>query len=301
MSHRLAVALSVVCIATAMPALPVLAVTAPDLRPRIQIDGFTQDYTADEVVFGLTAAGHPEERPDDSAWSEFNDVRQIRVTWDRRRLYLAVEATIWGNNVVLAADVLEGRGLTSMRNLNSWRRLFDFIPAFAPDLFGATWDTNTEPRLLLHLSGDMVSDNVPGPLFRAAATFFEDQAGRAMEFSIPWSTVYPGATRDTVIDPGGAADTATVLPSFTELRLAAFVTGGPDGVSGPDSAPNNLGGHSWDYAIPVTIDNFASLKVDLDGDGLADVGVSPRSRVEFHDTSTPATRTSWGRLKSRYR
>lgn len=301
MSVRTSILARLVGLALVVAPVPALSATAPDLRGRISIDGLTGDFTADEVVFGLTASGQPEERPDDSVWGPLGDVRQIRITWDRRRLYLAAEGTIWDNNLVIAADVVPDRGLASMRNLNSWRRLFDFIPAFAPDLFCATWDGNTAPRLLLHLSGDDVSDNLPGTLFQAVATFQTDQSGRAMEFSIPWSTVYPGATRDTVLDPGGVPDTATVLPAFTELRLVAFVTGGPDGVSGPDSAPNNHDGHPVDYTIPVTIDNFATLKVDLDSDGLADIGVQPRSRVQFHDPTTPTRRTSWGRLKALFR
>ncbi len=56
------------------------------------------------------------------------------------------------------------------------------------------------------------------------------------------------------------------------LATTAPDPGGPDGVSGPDSAPNNLGGHPADYLIPVTIDSFAVLPADGDLDGLADMG-----------------------------
>ena len=277
------------------------AVTAPDLSARIAVNGYTDDFAPDEVVFGLTAGGLLEEPWDDSAWGQFNDVRQIHVTWDALALYLGVDATIWGNNVILAADVLEGRGLADMTGLNSWRRLFYFIPEFAPDLFCATWNWNTAPRLLLHLYGNTVSDNLPGAQFQAVSTFEDDQPGRAMEFRIPWSTVLQGTTHDTTISVGGQDYPATVLPPGTALHLAAFVTGGPDGVSGPDSAPNNLLGHPVDYLVPVAIDNFAIVPVDPDGDGLADLGASVRPRVTFHDYATPTRHTSWGRIKARYR
>ncbi len=277
------------------------ATTEPDLRGRMVVDGYTNDFAPDEVIFGLTASGTPEEPPDDSQWGALEDLRQIRITWDSRRLYLAVEATIWGNNIVLAVDAMDGRGLTSMSAINSWRRLFDFSSDFAPDLLACTWDENTAPRLLLHQGGDLVSDNVPGTLFDAHATFFRDNPGTAMEFMIPWSTVFPGLTRDSVVTSGGPPDTLTVLPACAQLHLVGFVTGGPDGVSGPDSAPNNTGGHPTDYLIPVLIDNFAIVPIDQDCDGLADIGVEPRSRVSFHDVTTPTVRTSWGALKVRFR
>jgi hypothetical protein len=297
---RASLLLLVVTLATGLFPRAAMTATGPDLRTRISIDGSTGDFLPEEAVFGLTGSGQPEEPPDDSVWGWSNDVRQIRVTWDRRRLYLAVEATIWGNNVVLAADVVPGAGLTRMTHLNSWRRAFVFGPPFAPDLMGATWDGNAAPRLLLHVGPDVVSDNVPGPLFSAVATFYQGQPDRAMELSIPWSTVFPGATRDTVLGPA-PDDSATVIPPGAALHLAAFVTTGADGWSGPDSAPNNLTGHPSDVSITVTIDNFAIVPIDEDADGLADMNVPPRARVTFHDPSTPARATSWGKIKNLYR
>lgn len=298
MRSRLAM---LVCTCVCAWAAPAAAVTEPDLSGRMTIDGYTNDYSPDEAVFGLTAAGLPEEAPDDSRWSPQNDVRQIRISWDVRRLYVAVEGTIWGNNMILAIDSMTERGVSTMSLLNSWRRAFDFVPGFDPDLFACTWDENTAPRLLRHQSGNVVSDDLPGALFQASATFFRDLPNTSMEFAIPWSVVFPGLTRDTVMDVGAGPQDVTTIPACVDLRLAAFVTGGPDGVSGPDSAPNNLTGHPVDYLIPVTIDNWAIVTVDADCDGVADIGIEPRSRTAFHDVSTPVARPTWGGLKARYR
>ncbi len=276
------------------------AASAPDLSGRIVIDGFTGDFMPGESVFGLAANGWPMEPSDDSRWFN-NDVSQIRVTWDRQAVYLGVEGIIWGNNMVLLLDVVADRGITTMTTLNSWRRNVSFSPEFGPDLFLGTWDANLAPRLIVQLAGNQVSDNMPGPLFSAAASFDQGATGRAMEARIPWTTVFAGATRDTLLDEGGLPVPATLVPARAEVHLAAMVVAGWDGSSGPDVAPNNSTGLSSDAGALAVIDNFAIVPLDLDGDALPDMGVEPIARVSFHDVSTPARSGSWGRLKALYR
>jgi hypothetical protein len=290
--------LVVVLLAIASPAL---ATTAPDVRSRIAIDGSTADFDADEAVFGVTALGNPEESDSDSQWGFTNDISQVRITWDHRSLYLAGEGMIWDNNMILFLDLFDGRGLADLFSLNSWRRNVAFPSDFAPDVFSGTWDGNTAPRLLIHLSGSQVSDNLPGALFAASATFFHDEAGRAMELRIPWTTLFSAIPEALVRDTVIAGDTLSVLPVGLTLRVAGMVSAGADGSGGPDSAPNNTGGHSPDYLALVFLDNFASLVVDEDGDGFADDGASPRARVQFRHQATPAEAASWGSVKARYR
>lgn len=276
--------------------------TGRDLSARIRVDGYSSDFVPEEEdVFGVTVSGVPEEARDDSKWQN-NEVYQLHLTWDAQYLYAAVDGKIWGNNMVLLIDGLPNRGLASMISLNSWRRNVNFdtfgrFPGdeFMPDVFGATWDTNTEPRMITHQSGNQVIDTQVGGEFRAAATFDQGNDGRAMEFAIPWRNVFAGlgggGTRDTVVTVAGITDTLRRMPlGVRSIKVAAFVTAGWDGSGGPDSAPDNLRGHTDDGNALILIDNYATVlldEVDDTGmgfgqpDGIPDWDVEPSSRITF--------------------
>ncbi len=294
--------LLVVVALTLWAAFPAHATTARDLSSRMRIDGFTSEFADDEKVFGFNpAASAAEEASDDSRWGVNNDISQIRISWDARYLYLAGEAKIWDNNLILLIDSVPGRGLTTMTTLNSWKRNFDFDTTgtaqgegFAPDLFAATWDGNAAPRLIVQQAGNQVDDEQVGPFFNAAATFLQGNSDRAMEVRIPWRSVFLGqvglGTRDTFMTVAGVADTFRLFPRGTKLKLCAAVTAGSDGTGGPDSAPDNLRGHTDNSSDLVFIDNYAIIDLDRNDDtglgrggpdGVADWGVSPESRVSF--------------------
>lgn len=289
-------------LALALPVAAAHARTARDLNARMRIDGYVTDFVpGDEEVFGLDLRGVPQEARDDSKWQN-NEVYQIHVTWDAQYLYAAVSGRIWGNNMVLFLDTVPGRGLASMTALNSWRRNVNFdtfgrFPGdeFMPDVFGATWDTNTNPRLITHLSGNQVDDQQVGAEFRSVASFDQGNDNRSMELAIPWRNVFAGlgggGTRDTVVTVGGVTDTLRRMPrGVTSIKLAAFVTAGWDGSGGPDSAPDNLRGHTDDGNANVILDNYATLELDRNDDtgmgfggpdGIPDWNVSPAERVSF--------------------
>ena len=286
---------------TALAPVNAWSVTARDLSGRIKIDGFTNDFSDDEKIFGFNAAqGLPEEASDDSKWDN-NDISQIRITWDAKNLYLAGEGITYNNNMILFLDSDPNRGLQAMTNLNSWRRNFVFDTTsvggdggFAPDQFVATWDGNTTPRLIVQKSGTQVDDEQSGGFFQSAATFQQNNRGRAMEIAIPWRSVFLGqiglGTRDTVLTIAGATDTFRVFPKGTKLKICGVITGGGDGSGGPDSAPDNLRGHTTDGNSSVFIDNYAIIDLDRNDDtglggggpdGIADWNVEPKSRVTF--------------------
>ncbi len=283
---------------------PAAALTGRDLSGRIRLDGLTDEYTPGEALFGRNAAAGnaPEEADDDSKWGPTNDLRQIRITWDARNLYLAGEGSIWDNNMVLLLETIRGHGLRNMTRLNSWRRNFTFDTTgfaagreqFMPDVFSGTWDRNTAPRLLIVLDSTTVDDQQPGALFRAVATFIRDQPNRAMELVLPWRTVFLGSagfgTRDTVMIVGGARDTFHLFPPGTSIRVAGVVTGGADGTGGPDAAPDNTRGMLQDSNAEAIIDNYAEIELDRNDDtgagrggpdGVADWGIEPKDRVTF--------------------
>jgi len=291
---------ALILLVAALPgaAQPAAAATARDLSGRIRIDGFTSDYTDSEKIFGINPNGQPQEATDDSKWGVNNDINQIRITWDARYLYLAGEGKIWGNNMILFIDSVPGRGLARMDSLNSWRRNFFFdtdpVSGFGPDLFVATWDGNTSPRLITQIRGQTVEDDVPGALFSAAATFSQGNSGRAMEAAIPWATVFLQqaglGVRETLITVNGVSDTIAILPRGAKLKICGVITGGGDGTGGPDSAPDNTQGLSSDGSAKAVIDNYAIIDLDRNDDtglghggpdGVADWGVEPISRVTF--------------------
>jgi len=283
---------------------PSWAATARDLRQRMVLDGYTSDYAPDERIFSYNTELEEDQEPsNDSVWGVSNDINQIRITWDARYLYLAGEGKIWDNNMILFIDSSPGLGFGAMDSLNSWRRNFSFDTTgsslgngFAPDLFGATWDgNNTGPHLILQEVGQRVRDfQISDGFHSGAATFAQDNSGRAIELAIPWKTVFLGpvgyGTRDTVLSTAGLTDTVSILPQGARLKIVGVVTAGADGTGGPDSAPDNTRGHTSNSGDLVYIDNWATIELDRNDDtglgnggpdGVADWGIEPVTRVSF--------------------
>ncbi|TPW15562.1 MAG: hypothetical protein FD129_864, partial [bacterium] len=239
-----------------------------------------------------------------------NDIAQIYITWDADSVYFAADGTINGNNLIILWDVGNPHpgvfaatgtlfdGLAEMTNLNSWRRNFVFGEGFRPDLFGATWDGNTAPRLLVASGGNTVVEQQPAGSatgagqFRAVASFQGTQADRAMEFGLPWWQFlgFDAATGVPRRPSTALGDSVITLPEgVRHIRVAGVITAAGDGTGGPDSAPDNLQGHEVDASIQVTIDNWAIIDIDatndetgaLGADGIPDLGIEPRDRVSF--------------------
>ncbi|MFQ5599295.1 MAG: hypothetical protein ACE5G2_01935 [Candidatus Krumholzibacteriia bacterium] len=275
----------------------VLLVTGPgtpwagpalDLSERILIDGFSDEFEPDEELFGINdefvkdgipcqVGGDPdcppEESVSDSQWGFFNDVNQIKVTWDARFLYVAVDGITWDNNMMLYFDITRvnggasdrGTGIPSLLNVNAWRRNISFANGFEPDFFLATWDRNETPQIWRYQNPRNVNQ-VPTSLFSTAATFSQNAEGRAMEAAIPWSLVLQS---DSTLVSAAYGDTVPIIPAgFDTLRLIACVTAGPDGTGSPDGAPDNFSGFQVDGFAPATLDNFVILPLDiLDANG----------------------------------
>jgi hypothetical protein len=254
------------------------AATQVDLSNRIVIDGLTDEWDADESLFQTNPeTGGLEESISDSEWGFNNDLNQIRLTWDARFLYVGVDAIIWGNNVIVLFDFRDG-GMEEMTNLNSWRRNFVF-QGLEPDLFLATWDGNTLPQAWDFIGSNQVTRK-DATSFATVASFSQGNQGRAMEAALPWEFLL-GEDAERVFD-AAVGDTVFVLPAgISRLRVVGVVTAGPDGTGGPDSAPDNLSGHEIDSAFQVTVDNWAEVPLDLDGDGVVDFGESVRDRSSF--------------------
>jgi hypothetical protein len=288
--NRVSASLAVLLLGTPLLFADSAAVTEIDLSDRLMIDGVTDEWALDESIFQTSfvldesdsLVEVAEEPINDSKWGFFNDINQVRVSWDARFLYVAVDAIIWGNNIILLFDYQPG-GMSEMTNLNSWRRNFVF-QGFDPDLFLATWDTNTLPQLWT-VVGPRDVRQFDATEFQTVASFDQDNINRSMEAAIPWEFVL-GEDAGPVFDPA-YADSVFVLPNRVDtLRVVCVLTAGPDGTGGPDSAPDNLNGHTIESSDEVQIDNWANIRLDLDGpeglpDRVPDFGVSVRDTTRF--------------------
>lgn len=301
-----------------LAAVPAHATTARDLRSRMSVDGYATEFADDEKVFGFIPGTDELQEPiDDSKWGVNEDLNQIRITWDARNLYIAGEGRIWDNNMVLFIDSVPFQGLGAMDQLNSWRRNFFFdstafagVTGFAPDLFGATWDLNQSPHLIIPkltqsdpTKIDVRDLEIASGFFSAAASFDKGNTGRAMELVLPWRTVFLGpvggaGVKDTVVSIDGVIDTVAVFPPGTRLRIAGVVTAGADGTGGPDCAPDNTRGMTSNSSDAVYLDNWATVDIDRNDDtgrghggpdGVADWGVSPLERVTLRIPPIPST------------
>ena len=239
--------------------------TDTDLSNRIIIDGFSDDFTVDENILS-DSDGNLLESPSDSYWEEYNDVKQIKATWDELYLYIAVDACSWGNSVLLFIDVDDSYGIEDMNQINAWQRSFKFYN-INPDFFIGTWDTNDIPHFWKVQEGGSVevqqittSDTLSTT---TASSFDTGNLSGAMEIRIPWETLYANNN------------------SVESIKLLSVITTQHDFTSGPDAAPDNLGGMANESGQMVVLDNYAEILIDEDGDG-PDIGVNPQERTSFY-------------------
>lgn len=235
--------------------------TASDLSTRIIIDGFSNEFTNFEKVI-VDSLGNSLESASDSRWGKFNDLRQIKATWDETNFYVAIDGCSWGNNVILFLDIYHDYGIQKMNDLNTWKRSFHFYNQ-NPDFFLATWDTNSNPQFWLVEEGSNLTANESSAI-QKAASFDTGNLDRSMEAAIPWNVLYYGGSNGS-----------RTMQNFPTIRLVALITGGGDNTSGPDAAPDNLGGMAEDSGQLLVIDNYVEILIDADGDGFPDMGVNP--------------------------
>jgi hypothetical protein len=249
------------------------AQSAADRGGGLTIDGRTDDWRAVEAAFRNAdvcaqlpppPCGADEERPDDSVASALQDVRQLRVTWDARALYVAAEGTLGGQALLVFLDWTPG-GLTQASGaLGTWRRALRFGPEMQPDAFLAVGDGQSVPELW-RASGEASAVRVAAEDFAAAASFSAEATGRALEAAIPWSVLFPDAAVEVDPENGAPATPMFVLPpesSTHGLRLAAAVVGAVEGLGSFDVAPDNTGGVPLDPRMVTVVDR--AVLVDWD-------------------------------------
>ena len=236
------------------------SITDIDLSDRIIIDGYSDDFTIDEELLS-DELGNLLESPADSYWGEYNDVKQIKATWDEEYLYIGVDACSWDNNVMLFIDINNTYGIEDMSEVNAWQRAFKFYN-MNPDFFAGTWDTNDTPQFWqVEYGGSLQLIQIQS--IESYSTFDTGSYDRAMELKIPWSLLKSNNN------------------SINTIKLLSVITSGDDYSSSPDAAPDNLGGMS-NTSQMVVLDNYIEILVDSDLDGNPDIGVSPQLRTSFY-------------------
>ena len=239
------------------------AVTGTDLSSRIIIDGVSDDFAIDEEMLS-DSLGNLLESPTDSYWGEYNDVKQIKVTWDELYLYLAVDACSFDNNILFFIDIDDDYGIEDMSELNAWQRSFKFYNC-NPDFFVGTWDTNDIPQFWkVQAGGSMHVEQIS--TIETSATFDTGNLNGSMEIKIAWGVLFEDHP----------------IQSFQIIKLLSVITSGDDYTSGPDSSPDNLGGMTNDSGQMVVLDNYVDILIDANGDGYPDMNIEPQKQRTFY-------------------
>ena len=242
--RRLATGL--VLLAFLIPAA-VPATTAISLSDRIVVDGLLEDYAPDEWVLDPSTA-FPE-RSGDSRWGGDREILRVAVTWDRTYLYLAVEFTARDAQTAVFLANRAG-GLVSLEDAGEFRRAID-LTGMAVNVW-ALASPAREPRVA------RADDSHPFALVDEAAVPAAVRASSdghgALELAVPWS----------MLDLAGA------------VRLVAAITG-DEGEGAGDAAPDPSGVLDPGRHARAVLDRHLRFDADLDDDGTADEGVSPRA------------------------
>jgi hypothetical protein len=249
---------------TALPSV-LCSTTAPDLRSRIVIDGVPTDFENDEWVLDDSTAF--KETSDDSRWGRDNDANSIAVTWDNYNLYVAVPAATMGTTLMLVLDTACG-GVTDLTHLSYFRRNIEF-GEISPNFVLQVNRTALEP-----VAG-FVDCTRPFNLIenkRYRALYLQDGIdGGALEVAVPWEEL-GGYERGE----GGVR----VPAAKTVLGVLAVITGGQSTGAG-DAAPDPSVVLENDSTRIAILDNHVAIPLDDDGDGILDMGVSPRDVASY--------------------
>ena len=236
--------------------LPAHATTANSLSGRVVIDGLLNDYAADEWV--LDTGTNPRETSGDSRWGSDNDITRVALTWDRDFLYIAVEASTFDSFLQLLISNRAG-GLTTLEDTGEFRRAIQLPnavnlmalaqPGRIPDVARAD---ESHPFSLV--------DRGAVPVAMAGVR----TGPVGFEMKVPWS----------------------MLSLAVPVKLTAAITG-EVGTGAGDAAPDASRALDTDRFARAVLDRWFQIDADIDDDGLADIGISPRTAGSVMRLSTP--------------
>ncbi len=221
----------------------------------IQVDGLINgaDWTA------------PRWRCDDfwdSAWNssapgDTNEINALLVDWDDTYLYLGVLGRVQGNSWILYLDkdVYGPDGYTDLTAIDAWERGATFSgPGFKPDFQLGAYQHQSpyDGQSFWRLTSPTTSVDVSSQVIMAFDPQHLNGNNGGSELAIPWDVIYG-------LGPGQ-------VPPGARIGVVASVCWDPepDGELGGDVCPNNVS------AVLPAVDNYCTVTVDGDGDGLPD-------------------------------
>lgn len=239
----------------------VFGTTAPDLSSRVVSDGIISpgEYEPDELLSQFPLSP---EADNDSKWSvDGAELTSLYLTWDRQNLYLAVEGNLVARTILLVADDGTG-GVATLEGIEPLNRRIDFR-GFETRFAWTVAPGSGRWRGLGLVAGPVFEDlEIP-----AGAVRFPIQGGPgAAEITIPLASL-------------GAAGNPL------DLRLAVMITGAR-ATGAADLIPDTFVDLSSDSTATSVVDRIFGVGVDSDGDGAADVGVSPLQATRVLSSST---------------
>ena len=242
-----------------------LGATAPDLRSRIYIDGRTGDFEQDEWVLDSTTRFR--EPPADSRWGRDNDIRAIAVTWDHFYLYVAVPAVTTDGTLMLFIDTTCG-GVANLTDQDYFVRNVEFG--------GMTVNLLVRvDRIAARPVAGFVDCTRPFNLIehtRYESVYLQDGVtDGALELALPWE-ILGDFERDSGV--------VRVPSRSAAIGIVALVTGG-EGSGAGDAAPDPSVVLENDSTRVAVVDNHVIVPLDGDGDGVLDMGVSPREAASY--------------------
>lgn len=235
------------------------ATTANSLSGRVIIDGALNDYTTDEWV--LDNSTTVRETSGDSRWGTDNEISRVALTWDREFLYIGVEARTFDSFLQLFIANRAG-GLTTLEETGDFRR--------AIQLPGAV---------------NLIALAQPGRIPDVA------RADDSHAFSLVDRGAVPAAIAGVRTGPVGfeMAVPWSMLSLARPVNLTAAITG-EVGTGAGDAAPDASATLETDRFVRAVLDRMLVADADTDDDGLADIGISPRTAIAVNGTSPSGAR-----------
>ncbi|MFH1279446.1 MAG: T9SS type A sorting domain-containing protein [Candidatus Eisenbacteria bacterium] len=200
----------------------------------------------------------------DSQWTtpapgDTNDINGLWMTWDGTFLYLGIEGMVHGNSWLLYLDTNPGgsAGESDLDSIDHWER-GAHLPFPADFQYGCYQHQGPfDSDSFWKITSDTTTQDFSGSIVSAfdSPHFYGTEGGS--EMAIPWDVIY-GL---------GAGN----VPPGASISLVASITWDPepDGELGGDQAPDNIS------ATAPDLDNYVTLTVDGNGDGLPDATNEP--------------------------
>lgn len=235
----------------ALTAAPALAAPQAPYNSPIIDGAIGSDWEIDENVLS--------DLPDDSPWGG-NELRELWVTWDVDNLYIGIEFSVSGNGMTVYIDAGSG-GTISFRSADGWSGAWarDVTSERDIEIFMGGWDG---ADLNAYRADSSSSIDISGQCESSTGTGFDS------EVALPWDEIYPGG-----------------FPVGAEIRIATLLVGGDDYYAA-DAMPDQP--TVGDDTGPDVLENFQTIAVDADSDGVPDFGGTYiGGTVRFEDVVTP--------------